>query len=399
MSQGNSESHGGSGKNRSKIQNEHNSKKNRAQDDADHRSHFGSDIFSQGAVRNGVQIAPSLLIDSWYAAAIADAHRYDMGPPHRVAGLDQTLETRFPRLAGLASRCHPLRGMLWYIAGKKMQSVVCLFASPGLLTFLMLESLLHRGRARVVLIEFLRPRPAGLKARVKEALHARLCTWLFPGTIGGIQVMTDWEGQHYAAKYRLPATLFTTIPFPMMLNPSALPALPATPSTVVMASGRAACDWSTLFAAARNAPWSLTVVCSQADRTLVERLNRDGRATVLSEVSPEEHARLLCAAGVYALVLREQDASTGQVRLARAIEAGIPVVASDVRGLDGYLEDGITAVGVPPGDPVALRWAIDRLLEDRQFYRNLRERAYEAMRSRSLEDYVSRIKILAVKDA
>ena len=350
-------------------------------------------------VRAPHRVTPSLLVDSWYAAAIADGHRGDQGPPQRVASLDQTLETRFPRLSALARRWRWLRGVLWYLASRKMQRVVCLFASPGLLSFLFLESLFHDGQPRVVLVEFLRPRPAGAKARVKEALHARLCRWLFPGTIGAIQVMTDWEGQHYAAMYRLPARLFTTIPFPMMLNPSALPTLPAVPSAIVMASGRAACDWVTLFDAARNARWSLSVVCSQADRPQVERLNQDGRATVMSEVSPQEHARLLANAGVYALVLREQDASTGQVRLARAIEAGIPVVASDVRGLDGYLEAGITAIAVPPGDAAALRCAIDRLLADRQAYRELRTRAYEAMRSRSLEDYVSRIRLLALKDA
>ena len=166
-----------------------------------------------------------------------------------------------------------------------------------------------------------------------------------------------------------------------------------------MASGRAACDWSTLFAAARHARWRLMVVCSQVDRPLVERLNRDCTATVMTEVSPEEHARLLSTAGVYALVLHEQNASTGHVRLARAIEAGIPVVASNVRGLDGYLEDGITAVAVPPGDAAALRKAIDRLLDDRQAYRSLRARAYEAMRSRSLEDYVARIRGMALKGA
>ena len=341
--------------------------------------------------------APVLVIDSWYAGAIADGHRQDPAYRYRVAGLDQAMERRFPHLARLAPRSRMLRGVLWYLVSRHAQRVVCLFASRGLLSFLFLEVLFGTGVPRVVLVEFLRPRPVGPAARFKEALHTRLCKWLFPSTVTGIQVMTSWEGLHYAKKYRLPNSLFTTIPFPMMLNPSALPAMPAVHSDVVMASGRAACDWTTLFEAARGARWRLTVVCSDADRALVERLNRDARATVMSEVTPEDHARLLGKADVYALVLREQDASTGQVRLARAIEAGVPVVASDVRGLDGYLEDGITAVCVAPGDAGALRHAIDRLMEDGQARRDLRARAYEAMRSRSLGDYVSQIKVLALK--
>lgn len=344
-------------------------------------------------------VAPSLIIDSWYASAIADGHRHDPAPPQRVASLDQTLETHFPRLAQLALRSRLLRGVLWHFVSREVQRVVCPFAAPGLLSFLFFERVLGRGRPRVILVEFLRPRPVRARDRLKEALHTRICATLFPATIAGIQVMTSWEARHYADKYRLPDCLFTTIPFPMMLNPSALPAMPAIASDIVMASGRAACDWKTLFDAARGARWRLSVVCSHADRPLVERLNADNRATVLSEVSPEEHARLLGNAAVYVLALREQDASTGQVRLARAIEAGIPVVASDVRGLDGYLEDGITAIGVPPDDARALRHAIDRLIGDPAASRALRIRAYEAMRSRSLQDYVSRIKVLALKDA
>lgn len=400
MSQGNNKSRGGNrSKYSSRVGNQGNGKDRAKDPTVEGCSNVVPPAMPREAPRTASHVTPSLLIDSWYAAAIADGHRCDMGPPQRVAGLDRTLETCFPRLARLASRWPPLRGLLWYLASRNMQRVVCPFASPGLLSFLLLESLVRRQSARVVLVEFLRPCPVGFKSRIKEALHARICRWLLARSVCAIQVMTDWEGQHYAAKYGLPVSLFTTIPFPMILNPSTLPALPDLPSTVVMASGRAACDWPTLFDAARDARWSLIVVCSQADRPQVERLNQAGCATVMSEVSPEQHAQLLGNTGVYALVLREQNASTGQVRLARAIEAGIPVVASDVRGLDGYLEDGITAVGVPPGDSIALRQAIDRLLGDRQAYRALRARAYEAMRSRSLENYVSRIKMLAIKGA
>lgn len=358
----------------------------------------GSAPPSRETVRKANPVVPSLLIDSWYAAAIVDGHRSDAAPLQRVASLNQTLRAGFPRLADLASRWPPLRGALWFLASRKMQRVVCTFASPGLLSFLLLEAFFNGGRRRIVLLEFLRPSPVGFKAKIKEAVEVRICSWLFPTTVTGIQVMTAWEGLHYAVKYGLPDTLFTTIPFPMTLNPSALPTLPLISSEIVMASGRAACDWKTLFEAARGTRWRLTVICSHADRPQVERLNSEGRATVLTEVSPDEHARLLGDAAVYALVLREQDASTGQVRLARAIKAGVPVVASDVRGLNGYLEDGITAIGVPPGDPTALRQAIDRLLEDRQAYCELRARAYQAMRSRSLEDYVIQIKELSLKD-
>jgi glycosyltransferase involved in cell wall biosynthesis len=46
--------------------------------------------------------------------------------------------------------------------------------------------------------------------------------------------------------------------------------------------------------------------------------------------------------------------------LTTAIAAGAPVVASTIRGLQGYIEG--TAVGVPPGDVIALREAVSYLL-------------------------------------
>ena len=142
------------------------------------RAKAGPAALARDSGRAGNRVEASLLIDSWYAAAIADSHRRERGTPQRVASLDRTLETRFPQLAGLAARIRPLRGLLWFLAGKKIQRVVCLFASRGLLSFLFFESLFHSGPPRVVLVEFLRPRPTGIKARLKEALHVRLCVWL-----------------------------------------------------------------------------------------------------------------------------------------------------------------------------------------------------------------------------
>jgi glycosyltransferase involved in cell wall biosynthesis len=43
---------------------------------------------------------------------------------------------------------------------------------------------------------------------------------------------------------------------------------------------------------------------------------------------------------------------------------GRPVVATAVGGLLDAVDDGVTGVLVPPRDPVALRAAIERLLED-----------------------------------
>ena len=47
-----------------------------------------------------------------------------------------------------------------------------------------------------------------------------------------------------------------------------------------------------------------------------------------------------------------------------AMRYGTPVVASRVGGIEEWLCDGVTGLAVPPGDPVALASALDRLVGD-----------------------------------
>ncbi|MGH6839073.1 MAG: glycosyltransferase [Methylocella sp.] len=54
--------------------------------------------------------------------------------------------------------------------------------------------------------------------------------------------------------------------------------------------------------------------------------------------------------------------SGGQTRLAIAIAAGVPVVASDVLGIEGSLINGVTAIAVEAGHPAALAREIETLM-------------------------------------
>ena len=103
----------------------------------------------------------------------------------------------------------------------------------------------------------------------------------------------------------------------------------------VFASGRTACDWETLFGAATAAEWELTVVCAAKDRERVERLAR-GRGEIHVEIPWAEHERLLRDRDLCVIAIEDRGLSAGHVRLMAAVEAGVPVVATDVPSLDGY---------------------------------------------------------------
>ncbi len=165
---------------------------------------------------------------------------------------------------------------------------------------------------------------------------------------------------------------------------------PAVERTGVVVSGRAWCDWATVFAAARGRDWPLTVVCGKQDLPEVGALNREGAARVLVDVPGPEHDLLVGGAAVYVIALEDQLGSAGQVRLMTATQARTPVVASDVAALDGYVVDGETALLVPPGDPAALRTATERLLAKPEEASRLAERAFERAASLDLPDVLRR---------
>jgi hypothetical protein len=180
-----------------------------------------------------------------------------------------------------------------------------------------------------------------------------------------VQVMTTRERQIFVERYGLPENVVDMVPWPLSgWENEVYITSGATTGGYVFASGRSSCDWKTLFEAAYLGKWPLVVVCSGKDLPRVTALNKAGRATVFSEIAFVEHQRLLAGATVYALCLKESSKSSGQVRLAASIAAGVPVVASNVLGLEGYLIDGVTAIAVDEGDPSALAKAIDNLMNE-----------------------------------
>ena len=67
------------------------------------------------------------------------------------------------------------------------------------------------------------------------------------------------------------------------------------------------------------------------------------------------------------------------------LSVGLPVVATSVGGIPGFLSDGDTALLVPPQDPGALADAIERLVRDANLREGLRRRGRALMADNTLE--------------
>jgi glycosyltransferase involved in cell wall biosynthesis len=89
---------------------------------------------------------------------------------------------------------------------------------------------------------------------------------------------------------------------------------------------------------------------------------------------------LLAAADIFALPSRFEGLPMSVIE---AMLTGLPVVASNVRGPAEQVEDGVTGLAIPPGDPIALGSALGRLVRDP----DLRARMGKAGRQRALDRY------------
>ncbi|MCS7008006.1 MAG: glycosyltransferase family 4 protein, partial [Thermoleophilia bacterium] len=81
-----------------------------------------------------------------------------------------------------------------------------------------------------------------------------------------------------------------------------------------------------------------------------------------------------------------------------AMAYGRPVVASAVGGLLDAVEDGVTGLLVPPGEPDALREALERLLADRELRLRLGAAARERARERFSWERATRATIEAYRE-
>jgi phosphatidylinositol alpha-mannosyltransferase len=109
---------------------------------------------------------------------------------------------------------------------------------------------------------------------------------------------------------------------------------------------------------------SLVVVGSGPDRAALAALPAPLRARVrmLGNVGDDDLPRYHAAADVF--IASATGKESFGLALAEAMAAGLPIVASDIRGYREVVRDGVEAVLVPPRDASALAVGLRRVLTD-----------------------------------
>lgn len=315
----------------------------------------------------------------WYARML--------GPP--LVSVDRALDERL----GAAGRRGPLRGAGIAWLARRGERVALVKGTAGVVTLACIDAL--SGRRRLVLLELIDRQPPERRAR--RILHAawsrlierpalRRATWR-------AHVLTTAELERHRRRYGLSAERLFHVPWALVRDSAERPG-PLAGAGRVLASGRARCDWETLFAAAADSGWDLRVVCGRHDLARVERLARGSGAEVHCELSRERHETLLRDSDVFVMPLLPSDHSAGHVRLLAATSVGVPVVVTRIGPLEGYVVPGQTAVTVPPREPGALRREVDRLLAGPERGEDLRDAAIARGRRWSYPDFFAAMREL-----
>lgn len=321
-----------------------------------------------------------------------------LGPPF-AAIEDVVAASSWRPLSPLLTRPGLLRGLAIGLRARRGDGAALIRRERGTLPALWVCALPPASRRIFVLELIRRPLPHSSWRRLLYRLWLRLVERpaLRRGMAAG-QVMTAWELEEYSRHYGIDRTRLEHVAWPLREGGDRPPEPIDGASRRVFASGRTACDWETLFAAASGSAWQLAVACAARDAGHVRNLATRTATPVHVEVSWEEHARLLRRSAVFVLSISDRGLSAGHVRLMTAVEAGVPVVASDVPSLHGYVAAGETAVLVSPADPAAMRAAVDELLADAARRRVLREQALAHADGWSYVEYFAALRV-AICDA
>lgn len=165
-----------------------------------------------------------------------------------------------------------------------------------------------------------------------------------------------------------------------------LPRAPAK-GDYLYAAGNAHRDWPLLLRALENTPWRAILSPGQSIEvppSLRERVEmRPGLGT-------EAGRELLQNARAVAMPLEDTELPSGPLVLLDAMVMGQAIVSTTVNGTRDYLDDGRTALCVPPGDTDAMTVALNRLYQDETLRRDLGGAAREEACARfSTQKFVS----------
>jgi glycosyltransferase involved in cell wall biosynthesis len=221
--------------------------------------------------------------------------------------------------------------------------------------------------------------------------------------IDNIFVYSTWQKRFIEERWGLPPERVIFTPFmvdaqffaPERAEPSPVPAEMAGADWPVLSSaGLELRDYPTLITAVRGLP--VRVILAAASPWSRREDSTQGQAipenVLVRRFSQRELRDIYAASAIVVMPLFENNFQAGVTAILEAMAMARPVICSRTAGQIDVVVEGVTGLYVSPGDPRALREAIEYLLANPEIARQMgeagRRRIEEEM---SLERYVARL--------
>jgi glycosyltransferase involved in cell wall biosynthesis len=249
------------------------------------------------------------------------------------------------------------------------------------------------------------PLAALLKTARARPSHTMIAHTLFPakkkvffqllrvqGQLDSVLAYSTSEEQHMINRLGLEADKVRRIYFhadQQFFRPDDTPKEP----DLICAAGQLLRDYDCLIEAVRDLPVRVQIAAGSPwiDQTL--RPKGDLPANVTWGKLNRFDLRALYARSALAVVpIRQNDYQTGIATILEMMSMGKCVIATKTRGQTDTIVDGVTGIYVPPGDPVALRSAIERMLKSPEEAKRIGNAARRFIEEQaSLDHFVERI--------
>ena len=136
----------------------------------------------------------------------------------------------------------------------------------------------------------------------------------------------------------------------------------------IYSTGWAHRDWETLIFALSELPYR--AILSTNNKLDIPDECRN-RIEVIPIKSPEEGRKIMADARIVTLSFEETNLPSGPLVLLDAMVMGKPLVVTDVNGTRDYVNNGKTALVVPPKNKEAMKKSIKKIMEDSELRRNI----------------------------
>lgn len=168
---------------------------------------------------------------------------------------------------------------------------------------------------------------------------------------------------------------------------------------MICSVGMEARDYPTLVEALRPLNIPCHICAGESRGVLFETVKRlydieDMPSNItIGEKKPDELKELYARCRFVVVPLLPSDSDNGLTTILEAMAMGKPVICSRTEGQIDVIEDGVTGIFVPPGDPVALREAIEELWKDPGKCEKMGRKARKFIeKNHNLEQFVEAIK-------